>query len=45
MRVILEPSCFLKSLHGYKMGTPAFAPHKQITKPYQNDKVLQEKPI
>lgn len=26
---------------GYKLGTLAFAPHKQFTKPYKNDTLLQ----
>ena len=30
---------------GYNLGTPALKPHKQPTKPYQNDAVLKEKPI
>lgn len=29
----------------YNLGTPAFAPHKQSTKSYQNDTILLEKTI
>lgn len=36
---------FEKDMYGYNLGTPAFKPQKQGTKPYQNDTIPQGKAI
>ena len=36
---------FGKDMHGNNLGTPVLKPYKRTAKLYQNDTILQEKPI